>query len=188
MKQISKTTAECYRIQRDGEHATIVVQAWQGGDREQGEILINSSHGSWGYQWGNLGLPLKYFLTRVSFDYLMGKLLRGDLREFDQAASEKAWKIDLLRARRERDLDQDQANEVWNDSMDSNPCSAEGFIHRLATSQPLELRGHGLWDDLPHYIVSRVQPAAVNFWNDLWPVFVEQLQSEAVPANEARMA
>lgn len=193
---ITRTTVEAYRVQKDHEWATIVVQGWQrnGSGRasdtlmEQGEILVHSSFGSWGHQWCNLGRSIKPFLAGVSFDYLMGKLLPGELREFDFAASLDSWKKHLKAARRCRDLDAEQFREIWDASCDSNECGIEMFMHRLEESRPFELRDHPLWDSINGYAVCRDNSMATAFWRELWPLFVAAVRAEAVPANEALVA
>lgn len=187
MNKVTKSMVEAYRVQRDGEWATIVVQGWQAPGTgasskmmEQGEVLIHSSFGSWGHQWGNLGRPLKQFLVDTTMDYFMGKMVPGRLREFDFDSSRALWQRHLVAARRSRSLTADQFLEVWDESCNSNDCGVEMFIHRLGSSRPLELSDHPLWQDLANYVICRDSPAAASFWRQLWPLFVEQLHREAV--------
>lgn len=195
MSSVTKTTMEAYRIVAAGGDATIGLRSWQapaaGGQppHEQGEIMIFSSFGSWGYRWSNMGAPLKRFLISCSFDYLMGKLCAGNLREFDYTASLENWKNHLKEARRAQLLTADQFNEVFSDSgaaIDS-PCGIELFLNRLETSQPLSLRGHPLWDSIEAYVVCRNSPQVVGFWQEIWPEFVQRLRDEMVAINEPRV-
>lgn len=189
---VTKNTVEAYRVAVGCEHATIVVQGWQKPSRgaapqqmlEQGEILIHSSHGSWGHYWGNMGRPVKQFLAGASFDYLMGKLLPGSLREFDFEASLLSWKKHLVAARRSRQLDAETFREVWDESCRTESCGIEMFMHRLSESQPFHLQDHPLWDSLNGYAVCRYSPQAKAFWDKLWSEFVAALRQESTAANE----
>lgn len=188
---VKKTTVEAYRVSANGEWATIVVQGWQRPDggaslppMEQGEILIHSTYGSWGHYWTHLGVPVKQFLVGTSFDYFMGKMMRGSLREFDFAASLSLWKQHLVEARRTRQLTGEQFREVWDESCRPERVSVELFVDRLERSRPVELRDHPLWDSLGSYVVARNSSQAMGFWRDLWPKFIGQLRHEMTAANE----
>lgn len=187
MTHINKTMLEAYRVTVDGEYALIAIQGWQSQDArpiDAGELVIHSSLGSWGYQWNNMGLPLKRFLASVSFDYLMGKLTSGKHREFDFAASLACWRRHVIAARRARQLTSDEFREVWDETCLQRACGIELFMERLSHSQPVTARECGLWDGLSTYAVSRNNPRVDRFWQLLWPAFVEQLQRELTPANE----
>lgn len=195
MSTVTKSVVEAYRIQSNGEWATIAVQGWRqstiGGApaMEHGELLVHSSFGSWGYQWNNLGLPIKQFLLHTSFDYLMGKLMPGRLREFDYDASLASWQSHLRAARRARTLTADEFNEAWSDSRArGSQCGIELFLDRITCSQPLSAHEHPLWSDVARYSVCRVNSQAAGFWRELWPLFVQRLRGEMESANDERPA
>jgi hypothetical protein len=189
---IAKSITEAYRIQANGEYATIVVQGWQGKTSgakphqtiEQGEILIHSSYGSWGHQWGNMGRPIKQFLSSVSYDYLMGKLLPGELREFDFEASLLSWKKHLVAARRSGQFDRDTLADIWAESCRGETCGVEMFIHRLEQSCPYGMHEDPLWSDLAMHVKCRDNPAAKHFWSELWGEFLAALRKESTAAND----
>lgn len=174
---IINVTSETYHVQRTAGRATIVIRSWQQAGQECGELLINSSYGSWGYLWERLEQPLKAMLADASFDALMGKLMAGELREFDFMASLARWSKRLRNARHARTLTADQYREAYDESCSAQPCGAELFLHRLQVSRPLGLQ-HPLWDDLASCVVSRTNPRAIAFWLRLWTPFVEQLRVE----------
>lgn len=188
MNHITKNTMDAYRVQSDHEWATIALQQWQSRGVEQGELLVHSSFGSWGYQWTNLGRPLKQFLAAASFDGIMQRLAAPHAREFDYDASMLAWKRLIVAARRRREITADQLNEIWDGSGCSEglACGEELFLFRVHESRPVELGDHGLWDDCGEVIVVRTpSQQAVAFWEQLWPVFVAQLRQECSAANDA---
>lgn len=190
MSTITETAIKAYRIKCAGEWATIMVEGWQsnpaaGATQEQGEILIHSSYGNWGYQWTNAGASFKRFLAGLSFDYMMGKMMPGRLREFDFEASLASWKRHLVAARRSRSLTADEFREIWDESCAYSPCSIDLFMDRIERSRPHGHHDHPLWDSINAYAVCRYNVQAVRFWEDLWPKFVAHLLQESVAANES---
>lgn len=154
---------------------------WRGveeGGHYAGELGVHSSFGSWSHRWHNTGRPIEEFLADADFDYLMGKLTGARL-EFDYEASLLAWKRALAGARRRRELTAEEMRQVWDDSCYGTAAAAECFVARLVAARPAALRGHPLWDAVPHYVVGRRNSNALQFWQQLWPAAREHLREVA---------
>jgi hypothetical protein len=186
---VTKSTSELYQVVNGHEYANIAVRCWKIGDRFCGEIMINSSFGSWANIWTACGCPFKEFLATSDFDYLFGKFMGCDLNRFDGELSMKEMLRKVLRWRIEGELDRKQARAVWNALKDD---------HELIESSP-EGFTRGTWEAVRHmdpkvrrlfaepfwWIMTSPDACATDFWRMLWPDFKAALLAErtiAVPA------
>ena len=85
-----------------------------------GEIVINSSFGTWSNTWTACGVPFKQFLTRAEFDYLFTKFMGIKLNCFDGNATMVQIKQDIMERRKSGSLDKDEAREAWGSVMDED--------------------------------------------------------------------
>jgi hypothetical protein len=76
-----------------------------------------SDYGDWSYRWNSRGFAegedLRTFLVTCDDDYLMSKLGQGR-KEYDGAGSFDAAKKAILSARRDGELEQEEAREEWD--------------------------------------------------------------------------
>lgn len=184
---VTKNKIDCYRVRNGHEWATIAIQGWRSGEgdhvREGGEILVNSTFGQWATSWGHMGSPIRKFLLRINDDYLMQRFLGVEADVFDGEATLLAWKRELARARRARELTADQFQQIWDDTSFDPAGNADVFWHRVLAAQPSDCHS-SLFDEPWTLTIKRTNPQAVGFFREIWPEFREQLQSELelVPA------
>lgn len=195
---VTKTTRECYEVRdgmRGGEWANIMLNCWSrpvssGEGRTDtyycGEITIQSSHGTWGYIWTACAIPFKEFLCGVGFDYAFGKFMGSDLKQFDGEGSMHCLRRQLLEGRLHTELSKEEARALWNalkDREDEVTSSLNDWVNTLTDI------ADNLWEDQHKAAVKMLdepwelaqtqpKPCAVNFWRDLWPLFVDALKAE----------
>jgi len=204
---VTKTTgADVYSVRNAGEWATIVVREWSerredGTEWPRGEILINSTFGSWSQYWNAPGVRFRQFLVGLDFDYVFDRFMGRALHQFDGDKSVEGLKRDALKLRRKRWLSRKAARLVF-DEIDENISteSVEGFINGCAA---VEQECGALWnenkvrpselDDIRSMLSepwcrteTRYNPAALGFWRDLWPEFVAALRAELAESKEAQ--
>lgn len=198
---IKKTTgAEVYQVRNNGEWATIVIRPWadpgpDGTVHHCGELLINSTYGTWSHYWSAAGKNFKAFLAGLDYSYLMGKLLGTNLTVYDPKATINDLKLKVLERRQRRALSNEQARWIYSEIEDRRElmersteafCEACGDIQldakslterRLMASADRELED--LFSDPWYRTQTRDNPQAVGFWKELWPEVAEMLRSEA---------
>lgn len=198
---IKKTTgAEIYQVRNNSEWATIVIRCWadpgpDGKPHHRGELLINSTHGTWSHYWGTAGKNFKAFLGGLDYSYLMGKLLGTNLTVYDPETTINSLKRKVLERRQRRALSNEQARWIYNEIEDRRERmerSAEAFSETCGeiqsyaaswTEKQLMASVHMELEDLLSEPWCRTQtrdnPHALGFWTELWPEVAEMLRSEA---------
>lgn len=205
-----------YRVRAghgDHEWATIAVRERRtkpdsmcGGERREcGEILIYSSFGSWGHQWGHLGTPFRRWLLTCEFDYVFTKFMGVKLHEFDGDGSIKALRERVIEYRRHNGWSKETARAAWeaieeaeleassseHDFVEAFQRVASDFGNEYSTIR-LGVRGPR-WKDLHSFFAepwelttTRHNLSARGFWRDIWPVFINHLKAElAEPATSS---
>ena len=89
-------------------------------DSEKGALSIISDYGNWSYLWGTQSLPkgktFKEFLKGISHPaYIAQKLFGGNCWEVNREATEKKLKGEILEARRNLRLSQENARYLWEE-------------------------------------------------------------------------
>jgi hypothetical protein len=171
---ITKETVEQYNIRGpNGLWAIITVNP------SKLLLQISSDYGDWGYRWSNIGsMTFKRFLVGLGSDYLIDKLT-GAAREPDLQATMSKMDETILRLRREKVIDADQAREAydcWEDLKSDLPSSGEA----LSDLMYREL-GHIVCEpeDIYESIVERQAHDCVAFYENIWkPHFVPALNAE----------
>lgn len=208
---VTKTTgADVYSVRNAGEWATIVVREWSdaredGREQHRGEILINSTFGSWSQYWGAPGVRFRKFLVGLDFGYLFGRFMGLSLDQYDGDATLAKLQRELLDLRRRRSICREAARYTWNE-IDSQAGrmqeSVEGWVDGCHAVQSecesswakRSIPSHelddisGLFEEPWLATETRDHPQAVGFWRDIWPEFVTALRAELEPAPEAACA
>jgi len=200
MSVTKHTNVDVYSVRNRGEWATIVVREWSdqredGSEQHRGEILINSTFGSWAHYWGAPGTRFRRFLLGLDFGYAFGKFMGLALEQYDGDASMAGLQRKVIESRRRRHISREAARFVW-DQIDDHSSelreSQESFITacghigrecdapwaRRAIST-MELDDIGEIFAEPWYLTeTRDHPQAVGFWRDIWPEFCAALRAE----------
>lgn len=199
---VTKSVMETYTIRANHEHATIGLRCWsrpvQRHDGKPddtyycGEIMINSSFGSWANTWTACGRPFKEFLIDTSFDYAFTKFMGTQLERYDGEATVAQIKRDILERRRTNSLDGEEAREAWDcvtdeDERITSDETSYGYAmwdigSRLPQRHPMRdyFNDASAWPRHTH-----PDRQAEGFWRELWPHFVAELAKETacgVPA------
>lgn len=180
---VTKTVADRYTVRHAGEYAAIFVNEWsEPGEKSMrylGEIAINSSFGSWAYQWSACGMPFRAFLAQLDHGYLMGKLAGASAYVFDGEASMQSAFDQVLKARRQREIDRDEARDLWDALVDVQDDAASGsslFVYLLSGIEDK----HGILDEPWYMVTQKENPQMAGFLRDLWPEFVAALRAETL--------
>lgn len=184
---VTKRLMETYIVRNNYEYATIALRCWENTNEKTGvrtyyggEIMINSTFGSWANVWGACGSPFKEFLQEIEFDYAFGKFMSSSLEIFDGDSSLHAVKETVLEARRTGRLDKEEARELFDELEYIDTYSEEDFVHscqRIAgewSKHPLRDTFMEAWD----LIRRQPDPQATGFWRDIWPHFIAELAKE----------
>lgn len=183
---VTKTSADRYTVRHAGEYAAIFLNEWsepgENGPRYLGEIAINSSFGSWAHQWSACGKPFRAFLAQLDPGYLMDKLAGASAYVFDGQASMQLAFGKVLKARRLRELDRDEARDLWDALVGVQDDASSGsslFVYLLSG---IEDR-HGILDEPWYMVTQKENPQLAGFLRYLWPEFVSALVSERNPGS-----
>lgn len=169
---IKKETVECYKIRGVGntfDWADITIDARQ----NTGRIQIASDNGSFQYYWGACGEPFKEFLIGLGKDYAAGKF--GESKWFDHDGTIELIKQNIAtRAKNEEHKD-----VLLEELKELEGCdSRESFCFLMHNSTELMK----MYDDFPD-ILEKISPGFEYFWNNIWPVFIEELKKELAVVN-----
>lgn len=108
----------------------------------QGSIMIDSSYGSWNNGWSAMGedYNIPTFFMKANSDYLANKLWDHDKsnKVFDSDDANKELKKMILKARKERDIDTDQARvyyDLVNEELDNETISRDIWLHSFFNTE-----------------------------------------------------
>lgn len=168
---IKKSKVECYKVRHETGMfwADITVDVTS---EKSGRIMIASDFGSWDYYWGDTGPTFKEFLTRVDRYYVSNKF--GANRWFDLDSTLEGYKKRVLECRKDENISADEAREIYNEIKELEGCSGENeFVSMMWTLPKLM----SFYDGTPD-MVRTITPGFREFWESVWPVFVERLKEE----------
>lgn len=169
---IKKTTVECYKIRQERTIASWADITVDSPGEKCGRISIASDYGDWQYFWGAVGGSFKDFLCHIDKHYAAGKF--GANRWFDQQATLKTMKKQIIEYRRDNDIDAEKARAMWNELNDLKEYDdAQVFAMRAFDSEHLSY----LFDCGPDLSYD-CTPGFNAFWEIVWPVFVGELKKE----------
>lgn len=120
--KISKQSVTKYKVrpEKASEWMEATLESWDGG----GVLDIQSDYGNWGYRWCATGYKdFREFLCKIDRWYLFGKLSHADQYLFDEVATTKQLKKEVLEARKnDRSGDADIYREIF-DFIDGIPSN-----------------------------------------------------------------
>jgi hypothetical protein len=167
---IDKTTVECYKIRhRSGMYwADINVDSMG----TKGRISIASDFGKYSYFWGACGCSFKEFLMDLPMEYAADKFDAD--RWFDLEATISSYKRNVLESRRSEDIDAELARSIYDEIKDLQQCSNENEFTGMMWNQHCLMQ---YYDNCPE-LYRTMTPLFRRFWENVWPVFIDQLKSE----------
>lgn len=172
---VTKKNVELYQVrhQQGGSWCDISLSCGDG----TVNVMINSDYGSFGHYWGGCGESAKAFLTRISFSYTMDKLLgTRSLYVLNEEKNLRDIRILILKARRNKRLDEDEARDAWTDMESICYQSTEDtYINNIAAHDSYRVLFE-YYENVPCH--TTVNPIYVTFWERCWMPFVEQLKTE----------
>jgi hypothetical protein len=139
---------------------------------ETGDILIDGDRGTYAYCWPASvrgGRTLRTFLAELSFGYFMTKAAKQPHMVDDIDATITKMKREVLRDRRDGDLDLKKAREIWNlieDVLDPGQDRRE-FERALYDDAVLYER----YCDGGVSIIQVEHPGTRAFWDEAWATF-----------------
>lgn len=173
--KVTKYQAQCYHVSNGYDGASIFLRYWPRDDGgSSGYISVVGSFGSFGHYFGNTGGDFRAFLCGCDRYYLTGKFFGLQARVFDCDKTVEALKRRLIAWRRDNTINREDAREMFdavNEAGGNN--SEEAFWMQLSGDMPR-------FYDLEIYMLGErvMNPQAVGFFDDIWPGFVAELQSE----------
>lgn len=196
---VTKDNFEAYRIQANGEWATICLRTWsrQVNDGKDiyhcGEILIHSSFGNFNNAWTACGVPFKRFLVGIGWDYFMEKC-GCKVHVYDGEGTLRNIRGEILRRRRSLEFSKSEAREVWEavaaeaDEIVRDIHSMVNGILTAANSCVMTADCEGFFQEPWRYARTMDNPMATGFWKCLWPEFEGALRMEIDAVADARVA
>lgn len=169
--KLEKTTVECYKIRHEtGMYWADITLDVTGG--KSGRIQIASDYGDWNYYWGSAGPSFKEFLLRVDKGYAAQKF--GADRWFDLDGTIKDYKIRVLEVRQDGCIDADKARELYDSIKELESASGENEFVQIMWTLPKLM---SFFDGTPD-MNRTYTPGFRQFWENVWPVFLERLKME----------
>lgn len=194
MVQISKTQVTKYKVRPENSSAWMeaTLESWDGG----GVLDIQSDYGNWGYRWSATGdKDFREFLCSIDRGYLFGKLSYADQYVFDEVATTKQLKKEVVEARKnDRSGDANVYREVFDivagvqdyvtderslyDYLQDRTASLYYSLNNPDSEIKDVLSECGLMDWSCLNIIRAPNPIHTKFWNELWIPLKEHWKKE----------
>lgn len=154
-------TTRFYRVRNKTAWARIWIT-------DDGCFTCLSDYGDYGHWWTHPGCEFRKFLCKVELDYLIGKLSKGK-RVRDDEETEKAIRRHICQVRRASYMTKEEAADEWA-LVGSTDFGDDGDIHHWFEETAIT--------DAHELIMYQAPRQVVAFVNNIWPLFVQQLQAE----------
>lgn len=146
-----------------------------------GTISIESDYGNWSHMWGSMGGNIREFIIRCGKDYLMDKFTCNDHKDrgcfnFDKTISR--IKREIIEARKEMELEKNEAREMYNESEELNnnaPDNIDAFYMYANNNCPKLFEFYD-WESFP--IETEYGYGLQAFMNEVLPLFKDILKKE----------
>ncbi len=149
-------------------------------DEATGMFNCQSDYGYYNYTWSNHGSKsFKHSIIEIAKDstYLLGKI--ATRVHFDYEKALKNWKSELIKMRRERDCDKNQARDAWDAITGLGDYSNQ--VQILQKELYEDERISELYGGEPWYIFTidlDYSFQALAFANEVMPMFADLLKNE----------
>lgn len=165
---ITKRTATVYKFRHEsGMYWADIVLDYEG---SKGRISISSDYGAWQCFWAGATPDFLTFLSTLTMEYAADKFQADDW--FDNEATVLKFKQMIISKRRKKTFSSKKARVMWDNFKEFEDEENRGVFES-------EFYRSGLSDvfDYPE-VVTTVVPQFKSFWENVWPVFIQQLKSE----------
>ncbi len=169
---ITKSTVECYKIRHTKSFYWADITVDHNGGT--GRISIASDFGDYQYYWGACGDSFKKFLCKIGIHYAADKF--GADRWVDVAKTLRMYKDQILNDRRIDCIEADKARKIF-DAILTIEENASHTVESISYEMQQQEVFMEHWDYTPDICYS-ITPQFLNFWKEIWPVFIQQLQEE----------
>ena len=175
-----KSTCERYDIKLKNDFGWAIITI----DENGGIFNAQSDFGDYSYRWPSHGRKsFKHFIQELVRDkgYFLGKVADGN--HYYQSETGKAWKKEVIRARKEQDLDKEQARELWDEITGFDYFSTSESLQRECYESDIV---HKYYPE-PWYsfdIVYGVSPQANAFADIIMPIFGEIIKKEIMDSEK----
>lgn len=148
-------------------------------DERTGQVMIEGGYGTFSYMWHARGRgekeSLHAFLYDLGFDYFMGKAAKEPVRIYDPERTQREMVKELLRDRWERNLDRDEARDLYETL--AHACAAHGHVdaERQFVSYLYEDTAWSRRLDCSDPTWTRENPRLRTFWDEFWRPFCQQI-------------
>lgn len=162
-------------------------------NHDTGHVVVDGTYGTFAHAWPEdhrgKGVSLARHLMRMDFDQFMRKASTRPHMEADLEATLAEMRKDMLRDRRDGDLDKERARLLWDllryDLEDAE--DERSFIEAVYADR--DLYEHYCDGDQP-CIRRREVPVLRRFWDEVWEAFRNQVlwpmvEAEAATRSEA---
>jgi len=170
---IEKSTVENYKIRHPSGMYWADITIDDNGTA--GRIQIASDYGNWQNYWSHCGMLFKEFLIGLGIDYSANKF--GCNKYFDLEVNIKNVKNHVIEMRKENFITKDQARKLFDEikelDVDGIPDANSFYVTINNTQHLREMYYSGDFD-----IVTSTDPGYEQFWKNVWPVFITELQNE----------
>lgn len=165
-----------YDVSKNNERGKFYIEVVDPDDKSSGfYFTFQSSYISGGYYWGSPGAGgWKEFLNSISLDYFGDKILGKESVGFDYALTCGLAIEQILKFRRNKEITEDTARTAYHMLKHDDPCGLETFFERMIACGMV-------WEDIDCLICFSKNPDLVNFWGNVWPHFLHEINTERTP-------
>jgi hypothetical protein len=168
-----KSTCERYDIRLKDEYGWAIITI----DENGGLFNAQSDYGSYSYSWPHHGRKsFKHFILELAKDksYFLGKV--SDDNYYYQERTEDTWKGEVIRARKENELDREEARELWNEVINFDYSSKEYLEVQVYSSEIISKYYCEPWYSFQPF--KGFSPDAHAFFEKIMPILSEILKNE----------
>lgn len=172
--KFKKSTCERYDIRLKDRYGWAIITI----DENGGLFNAQSDYDNYSYSWPNHGRKsFKHFILELVRDksYFLGKVAND--KYYYAEETEKAWKEEVIRARKEGELNQEEARELWDEITGFDYyVSNEGIQHQCYESYIVSK-----YYCEPYYsfdVIQGFSPMAHAFADIIMPILGEIIKQE----------
>jgi hypothetical protein len=154
-------------------------------DEATGLFHAQTSHGDFSYIWSHHGCAsLKAFLSKLDYDYFMGKCHPKRGRRFDKELTVKRMRERILEYRKQQHISLQEARYARSamielDRLADSHTHEQVFFHMAYDNEDI----HRAMDDFDGLAVNVRDPQCEGFWDKLWPHFIDKITPPKESAN-----